>query len=430
MAKLYTRLKINETYRAANTDDLADLGGFSVALKKGQVSYSVTIYVDDKLVKTEKNVFNAKGESIDHWHEFEAKSFTEAASRMYVFWQVFIGQHRVWFNHAKQVFDHSIQSGRSPQNGGGPALWSVANIAMSKAHSLLSKPGQVNQREVIISNESEILLIVGTEQHSPSYGNKLMFPAQAVREVRQNYGNHKHVTVVMFKDGFTAMQLSIIKRDVKSHNQSVYFKLINSVSELIQYINQGDATISRERLKVGVMKVFSHGLPSILDFGLDGANSSSQQFRLQHVSQLKVDAFIKSPVIESFACRTGNVSYSEVFLADDWERSVNMKQSLAQKLSDHLDATVFAFLRRSNYEPTWLEGNDASYNKKYITITDESTDGAIKAIKDIFRGHRNTFDEALWNVDGAYNAPRAGGSPRGLPVNMYVFKKGKDPVAK
>ena len=66
MAKLYTRLKINETYRAANTDDLADLGGFSVALKKGQVSYSVTIYVDDKLVKTEKNVFNAKGESIDH----------------------------------------------------------------------------------------------------------------------------------------------------------------------------------------------------------------------------------------------------------------------------------------------------------------------------------------------------------------------------
>jgi hypothetical protein len=134
---------------------------------------------------------------------------------------------------------------------------------------MLSKAGQVNQREVIISNESEVLLIVGTEQHSPSYGNKLMFPAQAVREVRQNYGNHKHVTVVMFKDGFTAMQLSIIKRDVKSHNQSVYFKLINSVSELIQYINQGDATISRERLKVGVMKVFSHGLPSILDFGLD-----------------------------------------------------------------------------------------------------------------------------------------------------------------
>jgi hypothetical protein len=269
MAKLYTRLKINETYRAANTDDLADLGGFSVALKKGQVSYSVTIYVDGKLVKTEKNVFNAKGESIDHWHEFEAKSFMEAASRMSAFWQVFIGQHRVWFNHVKQLFDHSIQSGRSPQSGGGSALWSVANIAMSKAHSMLSKAGQVNQREVIISNESEVLLIVGTEQHSPSYGNKLMFPAQAVREVRQNYGNHKHVTVVMFKDGFTAMQLSIIKRDVKSHNQSVYFKLINSVSELIQYINQGDATISRERLKVGVMKVFSHGLPSILDFGLD-----------------------------------------------------------------------------------------------------------------------------------------------------------------
>ena len=201
-------------------------------------------------------------------------------------------------------------------------------------------------------------------------------------------------------------------------------------AELIQYINRGDATISRDILKIGTIKIFSHGLPSILDFGLDGSNSNSQQFGLQHVLQLEVDAFVKSPVIESFACRTGNTSYSEMFVADDWERSVNMKQSLAQKLSDHLDATVFAFLRRSNYEPTWVEGNDASYNKKYITITDESTNGTIKAIKDIFRGYRNTFDESLWNVDGAYNVPRAGNSPRGLPANMYIFKKGKDPVAK
>ena len=430
MGKVYTRLRINETYRAANTDDLADLGGFSIALRKGQVSYAVTIRLDGRLIKTEKHVFNAKGESIDHWHEVQAHSFQEAASRMSAFWEVFIDQHRVWFGNAKQLFDHSIQSGRSPRQGGGAALWSIANIAMSRAHSLLSKPGQVNQKEVVISHESEVLIIVGTEQHSSSYGNKLMFPAQAVREVRQNYKDHKHVTIIMFQDGFTAMQRSIVKRDAKSHNRAVYFKLINSTAELIQYINRGDATISRDILKIGTIKIFSHGLPSILDFGLDGSNSNSQQFGLQHVLQLEVDAFVKSPVIESFACRTGNTSYSEMFVADDWERSVNMKQSLAQKLSDHLDATVFAFLRRSNYEPTWVEGNDASYNKKYITITDESTNGAIKAIKDIFRGYRNTFDESLWNVDGAYNVPRAGNSPRGLPANMYIFKKGKDPVAK
>ena len=76
MAKLYTRLKINETYRAANTDDLADLGGFSVALKKGQVSYSVTIYVDGKLVKTEKNVFNASP-SVTHGYAMDKVKYID-----------------------------------------------------------------------------------------------------------------------------------------------------------------------------------------------------------------------------------------------------------------------------------------------------------------------------------------------------------------
>ena len=151
MGKVYTRLRINETYRAANTDDLADLGGFSIALRKGQVSYAVTIRLDGRLIKTEKHVFNAKGESIDHWHEVQARSFQEAESRMSAFWEVFIDQHRVWFGNAKQLFDHSIQSGRSPRQGGGAALWSTAHIAMSRAHSLLSKPGQVNQTTIHIS---------------------------------------------------------------------------------------------------------------------------------------------------------------------------------------------------------------------------------------------------------------------------------------
>ena len=429
MGKVYTRLRINETYRAANTDDLADLGGFSIALRKGQVSYAVTIRLDGRLIKTEKHVFNAKGESIDHWHEVQARSFQEAESRMSAFWEVFIDQHRVWFGNAKQLFDHSIQSGRSPRQGGGAALWSTAHIAMSRAHSLLSKPGQVNQQEVVISRDSEVLIIVGTEQHSSSYGNKLMFPAQAVREVRQNYKDHKHITIIMFQDGFTAMQLSIVKHDAKSHNRAVYFKFINSTAELIQYINRGDATISRDVLKIGTIKIFSHGLPSILDFGLDGVNNSSQRFGVQHVSQLQLDAFIKKPVIESFACRTGNSSSGEFFLSN-WQDEIQMKRSLAQKLSDYLDAKVIAYLRRSNYETTWVEGHDAAYNKKYMTITDESTDGVVKAIKDILRGSRNTFDEALWNSDGAYNLPRAGSTPKGLPADMYVFEKGKDPISK
>lgn len=47
-------------------------------------------------------------------------------------------------------------------------------------------------------------------------------------------------------------------------------KRINSVTELIDYINIGDATVNRSRLKISTIKIFSHGLPSILDFWLDG----------------------------------------------------------------------------------------------------------------------------------------------------------------
>ena len=38
-----------------------------------------------------------------------------------------------------------------------------------------------------------------------------MFPAQAVREIKQNYKDNKHTNIVIFKDKFTALQLSIIK---------------------------------------------------------------------------------------------------------------------------------------------------------------------------------------------------------------------------
>lgn len=95
-----------------------------------------------------------------------------------------------------------------------------------------------------------------------------MFPAQAVREIKQNYKDNKHANIVIFKDKFTALQLSIIKRDARKWNKDLYFKQINSVNDLIAYINNGDTTVDRSKLKISTIKIFSHGLPSILDFGL------------------------------------------------------------------------------------------------------------------------------------------------------------------
>ncbi|MEO8234259.1 MAG: hypothetical protein ABI549_02490 [Flavobacterium sp.] len=276
----------------------------------------------------------------------------------------------------------------------------------------------------------EILLIVGTEQHSQTYGNKLMFPAQAVREVRESYKHNKKVTIVIFTDGFNALELSTIEKDSKKINSLVNFKKINSITQLISYINNGEGSNTRDKVKVGIVKIFSHGLPSILDFGLDGSNSKSQRFEISHIAKLKVDSFTKKAEIYSYACRTGNaddrlVAYSDNYeYEQDWVKIVKPEESLAQKLSDHLDARVHAFLRRSNYTSTWVEGGDESYKKKYITIEDEEVSNPINP-KDWFR---KGWDDALWNPEGGYSKPASGKTPGGLlPSGMYVFEKGKKP---
>jgi hypothetical protein len=272
----------------------------------------------------------------------------------------------------------------------------------------------------------EVILIVGTEQHSQTYGNKLMFPAQAVREIKENYKKTKKVTVIIFTDGFNSLQLSTIEKDSKKINSMVNFKEINSVTSLINYINKGDSVNSRNKVKIGVIKIFSHGLPSILDFGLDGSNENTQRFQISHVAMLKIESFSKRPEIYSYACRTGNAdsNWMNTSYGKNWSTIVKPKESLAQKLSDHLDAKVFAFIRRSNYTSTWLDKGDENYKSKYVTIEDEEVSNPINP-KDWFR---KGWDDSLWNPDGAYAKPTVGDTPTGLPSEMYRFEKGKDPT--
>ena len=253
-----------------------------------------------------------------------------------------------------------------------------------------------------------------------------MFPAQAVREINENYKNTKKVTVLIFTDGFNSLQLSTIEKDSKKMNSLTNFKKINTVTSLINYINSGDSVITRDKVKIGTIKIFSHGLPSILDFGLDGKNENSQRFQISQVAKLKVESFIKNPEIYSYACRTGNSDSNWMNTSYDsknWSTVVKPEESLAQKLSDHLDAKVYAFIRRSNYTSTWLDKGDENYKRKYITIEDEEVSNPLNP-KDWLR---TGWDDSLWNPDGAYAKPTVGNTPTGLPSEMYKFEKDKAP---
>lgn len=299
-----------------------------------------------------------------------------------------------------------------------------------------STPKKDEARTKVHFNTNEVILIVGTEQHSKDYGEALMFPAQAVREVRENFLSYPHLTIIIFTDGYTPLSLDIIKRDAKSWNPTLYFKKINSTSELIKYINEGDSTVNRTIIKVDTIKIFSHGYPLSLEFGLDGSNESSQSFGIDDITKLQINAFKTNPSIYSYACRTGNsdtrpeASIATRFYTYTYDHEdlkfVKPENSLAQKLSDHIDAKVFAFIRRSEYGPTWNDLKDTSgYGKTRMTIESEDANGLGSVLNPKNFGQRNHYDEILWNPKGALKPPTSGDSPRGLPKGIYLFEKNK-----
>lgn len=277
--------------------------------------------------------------------------------------------------------------------------------------------------------KEEVILVVGTEQHSANYGNKMMFPAQAIREVNQNYSSQEYVTILMFTDGFNAEELTQVEESAISHNSNVDFIKINSTTELIKHINDGTEKVTRLKpnsknhfVKVKTIKFFTHGLPSILTFGYEGKNDLKQRFQIEHVSQLKRTSFIPKANIYSYACRTGNISWDETF-GNNWKSNVKPENSLAQELANHLDAKVHAYLRRSLYLSTWNDGGDKEFQKNYEQIEDESINGMP------WRPHK--WDEALWNDAGAYAPPTVASTPIGdIPKTMYIFEKNKEPRSK
>jgi len=296
--------------------------------------------------------------------------------------------------------------------------------------------------------KEEVILIVGTEQHSATYGNKMMFPAQAVREVNQNYSTNEYVTILIFTDGFNAKELTQVKESAISHNSNVNFIKINSATELIKHINDGTSKITRTSpnpknhiVKIKIIKIFAHGLASTFDFGLDGSNREAQKFKISHVSQLKVSSFMPKPEIYSYACRTGNgdtrliASASGYTYGSDWLEISKPSKSLAQELANYLDAKVYAYLKRSLYTATWLTEDEEYWKGKKI-LEDESVSNPIyyedvgREVYHWWEDKEVHWDEALWNTKGGYKEPTSANSPLGLPNGMYIFEKNKEPRSK
>ena len=157
MVKVYTRLKVNPTFSASNSTELQDFGFFSSELNRGGVTYRVTFKLDGKMLKVENGTFNKKGESIDHWTDVNSNTFEKAAARISAYWEIFLDKDdRIWQKLAEKLFPNDKDTVTKLANSSSyikaDEYWSIANIAMSKAHTALhKKDGKTNQAIVKIT---------------------------------------------------------------------------------------------------------------------------------------------------------------------------------------------------------------------------------------------------------------------------------------
>jgi hypothetical protein len=191
---------------------------------------------------------------------------------------------------------------------------------------------------------------------------------------------------------------------------------------------------------------FSHGTPGGIFLNYDGG--SDVDFTYSELYSTDADAFVPDGLIVSYACRTGNDSYSEHF-ANDAE--AHPQNSLAQMMADHFEIKTKAFLTRSDYGRVLRE-------KDHPPLKDDSSriSGMMKNARSPDHGVRigdpidlppehearphpglgvshwssgaekeGTDNYALWRKSGGIRLPESAPTPKGLSRGLRVFTPSK-----
>ncbi|MDQ0594789.1 hypothetical protein QFZ37_003158 [Chryseobacterium ginsenosidimutans] len=329
-----------------------------------------------------------------------------------------------------------------------------------KMYAFFKAPNENASVKVDIIVLCDAIMVVGSELHEPTYGNKMRFFAQAVRTLLLNKDKWKKVSLIYFntvqplkKKSYNQEEIDEMKKSLlsKYSNIEIDYTEIKDVSEMIDKIN------GYKHIKV--LHFYSHGMPSKITFGLGhiGANiDGPQTFSFSEATKLKKDIFEKNAQVHSYACRTGNnqkdvmqddftpyytINYfagkadftekhltkesaqkrytelkrgfSNVYLYEPstFPSDIHSEESLAQKLANYLGISVFAFKTRSDYQPTW----HGKFNE--IKIPDKSVEKGEHGLAFWQDG-----DHALWNRTGAINGVKGGNTPKGLDNKLTEFK--------
>jgi hypothetical protein len=286
--------------------------------------------------------------------------------------------------------------------------------------------------------KEEVIIIIGTEQHSTNIANKLMFGGEGVRKVRTKYAHYPFLKVALFTDGYSEAQISAITNAVLLHNKKATVIRVTSISDVINIISSGnrDSTAIDKTRRVKEIYAYSHGYvrdgsnEGVIAFGYEGKNAATQELDHKTFSKINAEVFLdkNATTFYSYACRTG------IGISSETATSPKKDNSLAQKMANKGKITVYAFMRRSLYEDAWgtqthrdtyASDNDAGDSgwENFKTDMKDAFKSDPKDMSDFntYRKKEVKIDNAIWNPDGAYLDVKAGTWPIGVPATFDKY---------
>ncbi|WP_443190449.1 hypothetical protein [Pseudomonas indica] len=265
------------------------------------------------------------------------------------------------------------------------------------------------------------LIAVAGSQHDNSSGNKMMFIGQAVRELAEFKRNRPALarTLVLFTPSYNDAMLNAARDSAKAYGAALVE--VTSAQALIDYLNQGK---DRKRSLIEHLSLFSHGVPQRVAFGYQLTEDFQMSLDVLNYNAISPLAFSSSARIDSYACRTGMGNRSEFPIEDGIQFFPQTNDSLAQRLADHLQIKVGAFIRRSDYKNTWGSfeerrmGNLCGFSgdaapgeewcRKWKVLSKERADS-------------DRLYKFTYQTMGAINPVISGDTPLGVPGGHFEF---------
>jgi uncharacterized Zn-binding protein involved in type VI secretion len=265
------------------------------------------------------------------------------------------------------------------------------------------------------------LIAVAGSQHDSGSGNKMMFIAQAVRELAEfQYDNPGLArTLVVFTPAYNDAMLSAARASADHYDAG--FITVSNAQELIDYLNQGK---NREQSPIEHLSLFSHGIPHQIAFGYELAGGYRLALNVLNYREVSPSAFSSTARLDSYACRTGMGNRSEFPVEDGIQFFPQTNESLAQLLADHLRIKVRAFVRRSDYKNTWGSFEERQRGKLCeINGNAAPREKWCKRWKELEVERKDYDDNEKFTYQslGALNPVISGDTPYGVPGGHFEF---------